>query len=326
MNKKVEKVARMTKSKVAQVTSKSKQCKNYYKLRSVELVFYTFGKLEFPSEFFKNSSRFLEITSADMSIILSNQEPMALTKYIETYFKDTTPDIHLFSQDNFEIPIHKELFYQTRLMRSMIKSANFDYCCSKASVLCPMSREELEMIVQFLYGGKLFCKNQEEAAQVSENLKKLFGFPQIHLNQDLKPEIEDNSSLISENYDLDLKALNDKKKSRKQSFNSGSIRHELIEDVIIKTETKDSCVETNFPGHYLAGYNDENISEDPLDSKIKVEAANKNDNIDITKSDIICSICNKKLISKHALACHVIRKHKVPSIYYVIIFRGKRGS
>ena len=56
---------------------------------------------------------------------------MALIKYMERYFKDTTPDIHLFSQDNFEIPIHKELFYQTRLMRSMIKSANFDYCCSK---------------------------------------------------------------------------------------------------------------------------------------------------------------------------------------------------
>ena len=100
------------------------------------------------------------------------------------------------------------------------------------------------------------------------------------------------------------------------------IRHELIEDVIIKTETKDSCVETDFPGHYLSGYNDENITEDPLDSKIKVESANKND-IDSAKSDISCTICNKKLISKHALACHVIRKHKVPSIYYVIIFRGK---
>merc|ERR1712060_510561 len=103
-------------------TSKSKQCKNSYK-------FYTFGKLEFPShlffrsDFFDNSSRFLEITSAIMSIVLSNQEPMALTKYMETYFKDTPPDIHLFSQ--------YELFYQTRLMRSIIKSANFDYCCSK---------------------------------------------------------------------------------------------------------------------------------------------------------------------------------------------------
>ena len=178
------------------------------------------------------------------------------------------------------------------------------------------------MIVQFLYGGKLICKNQKEAAQMSENLKRFFGFPQIHLNQDLKPEIEDNSSLISENYDLDLKVPNDKKKIRKQSFNSSSIRHELIEDVIIKTETKDSCVETDFPGHYLSGYNDENITEDPLDSKIKVESANKND-IDSAKRDINCTICNKKLISKHALACHVIRKHKVPSIYYVITFRGK---
>merc|ERR1712051_251145 len=196
-------------------------------------------------------------------------------------------------------------------MRSMIKSANFDYCCSKASVLCPMSKEELKMIVQFLYGGTLFCKNQKEASQMSENLKRFFGFPQIHLNQDLKPEIENNSNLMSENYDdLDLKVLpNDKKKIRKQSFNSGFIRHELIEDVNIKTEAKD--VETDFPGHYLSGYNDENITEDQLDSKIKVESANKNDSIDIPKSDIICTICNKKLISKHQLRKHMRSKHNL---------------
>ena len=118
---------------------KIKLRKSHQNQNNAKINFYTFGsKLEFPShlffrsEFFKNSSRFLENTSANMgTIILSNQEPMALTKYMERYFKDTTPDIHLFSQDNFEIPIHKELFYQTRLMRSMIKSANFDYCCSK---------------------------------------------------------------------------------------------------------------------------------------------------------------------------------------------------
>ena len=146
---------------------------------------------------------------------------------------------------------------------------------------------------------------------MSENLKRFFGFPQIHLNQDLKPEIENNSNLMSENYDnLDLKVLpNDKKKSRKQSFNSGSIRNEVIEDVNIKTEAKD--VETDFPGHYLSGYNDENITEDTLDSKIKVENANKNDSIDIPKSDIICTICNKKLISKHQLRKHMRSKHNL---------------
>jgi hypothetical protein len=108
-----------------------------------------------------------------MNRLLNSQEPLALTNYMETYFKHTL-QISLFYQDNFEIPIHKEVFYQTQLMHSMVKTTNYDYCCSKVSVICSLQNEELKMIAQFLYNGELIYMNQEEATQISRNLTELW--------------------------------------------------------------------------------------------------------------------------------------------------------
>ena len=116
-----------------------------------------------------------------MSCALYNQEPMALISYMETYFKHRPPDISLFSEDNFEVLIHKELFYQTQLMCSMIKSTDSEYCCSNFTVVCPMPKEDLELIVQFLYSGRLFSKSQKAATRLSKYLEELFGFPLLHL-------------------------------------------------------------------------------------------------------------------------------------------------
>ena len=106
----------------------------------------------------------------EMNSFLSNQEPMALVNYMETYFKHTTPDITLISEEIFKINVHKEMFYQTQLMCTMIKSTDSDYCCSKVSVICSIPKEELKLIVQFLYSGKLFFRNQKELNQLSKNL------------------------------------------------------------------------------------------------------------------------------------------------------------
>ena len=102
---------------------------------------------------------------------------MGLIKNKNSYFKNTSPECSLFSQDNHEIPIHKELLYQTELMRKMIKNVGFD---SKIELICPsLSKEELETIVYFLYEGKILCAEQSAISQVSQNLTELFGFPFI---------------------------------------------------------------------------------------------------------------------------------------------------
>ena len=52
-----------------------------------------------------------------MGTILYNKEPLALVNSMESYFKERPPDCSLFSQDNFGIPVHKEVLYQTPFLR-----------------------------------------------------------------------------------------------------------------------------------------------------------------------------------------------------------------
>ena len=102
---------------------------------------------------------------------------MVLINNMDTYFKNTPPDCTLFSKDNDEIWVHKELLYQTKYLRDMLKSVDTD---SKIEVICPsLTTEELKIIVDFLYSGKVFCENQICVSQVSKDLMDLFGFPLI---------------------------------------------------------------------------------------------------------------------------------------------------
>ena len=91
----------------------------------------------------------------------------------------TTPRILtlFYSKDNCQILIHKELLYQTKFMREMISGIGID---SNIDVICPsVSKEELEIIVQFLYNGKLVHADETVVSKASKNLEELFGFPSL---------------------------------------------------------------------------------------------------------------------------------------------------
>ena len=114
-----------------------------------------------------------------MGIAVYNKEPLVLINAMESYFKSTPPDCSLFSDDNYGILIHKELMYQTKFMREIISTVGID---SKIEVFCPsLSKEELEIIVDFFYNGKIFYANQTVVSEVSKNLEELFGFPLIQV-------------------------------------------------------------------------------------------------------------------------------------------------
>ena len=218
---------------------------------------------------------------------------MALVNYMETYLKNTKPDITLLSEDKFEITVHKEIFFQTQLMRTMIRSTDTDYCCSRVSVICSIPREELEMIVQFLYSGEVFFENLKDANILSENLTGLFGFPKLCLSSKSEPKFEIASKSISKEEFFNMTNSSNRKKSRKQSMTSATIRNEFPEDLVtIKTESKCLFDETNL--------DDDNLS-DPLDTNVKGGDA---------ESEMVCNICNKRFISKRACLVHVFRKHR----------------
>ena len=155
-----------------------------------------------------------------MGTILYNKEPLALVNSMESYFKERPPDCSLFSQDNFGIPVHKEVLYQTPFLRRMIRSFNMDSCCSKIEILCPsLSREDLGAVVQFLYSGKISRFDSAVESKLSNILTELFGFPSIDKNGDSKQSI----------------ILEPIAKKRKMSSNSNS----LPVEVSIKEEPED---------------------------------------------------------------------------------------
>ena len=41
-------------------------------------------------------------------------DPMALVKYMDEYFNTKTPDCSFYSEDGHEIPVHREVLYQTK--------------------------------------------------------------------------------------------------------------------------------------------------------------------------------------------------------------------
>ena len=111
-----------------------------------------------------------------MPSLLYNKDPLATVNHMDTYFKRIPPDCSLYSEDGFEIPVHKEVLYQTEFMRQMLRSVNMDYY--KVDILCQtVLKEELDAIVKFLYHGEICCTDHDVACEVSKNLNILFGFP-----------------------------------------------------------------------------------------------------------------------------------------------------
>ena len=140
-----------------------------------------------------------------LGCFLQTKEPLALVTNMDSYFQVTPPDCSLYSQDKFEFRVHKEVLYQTKVMCDMIKSTNVkDYSVdsSKIEIICPfLAKKDLQVIVNFLYTGKIYGLNQDKFDQMSTILNKLFGFPSIFDkskdNQQIQyPNYQTNNSLI----------------------------------------------------------------------------------------------------------------------------------
>ena len=115
-----------------------------------------------------------------MNCTLYNTEPMVIVSHMDAYFKQKPPDCSFFSQDNFEFPVHKEVLYQTKYLREMTKSVDNNSCCCKIEMLFPsLKKDELGIIVEFLYSGKISCPQKPMVTQTCTNLSQLFGFPSI---------------------------------------------------------------------------------------------------------------------------------------------------
>ena len=154
-----------------------------------------------------------------MGVTVYNKEPFALIDHMDSYFKEKPPDCCMVSQEGHEIQIHKELLYQTKFMQMMVKSANLDCCNCKVEIMCPsLCKQELEIVVQFLYSGKILCSDQTVCTQVLANLTQLLGFPSIDFKgttitwPTIKNEIQEDPEeqpFISNSLSVEVKTDND---------------------------------------------------------------------------------------------------------------------
>ena len=111
-----------------------------------------------------------------MGCVIFNKDQLDLAKSMDEYLKSKPPDCSLFSEDGFEFPIHKELLYQTNLMRDMVKNNQLCHC-SKIDIIVPdLARKKLEQIVDFLKTGEL-RSDKTAISDLLVDLTELFGFP-----------------------------------------------------------------------------------------------------------------------------------------------------
>ena len=51
-------------------------------------------------------------------------------------------------------------------------------CCScKLEIIFPLSKEELEIIIEFLYSGQITCDDKTFTSEILQKLTEIFGFP-----------------------------------------------------------------------------------------------------------------------------------------------------
>ena len=228
-----------------------------------------------------------------MNCVLYNQEPFALVQNMRSYFKCNPPDCRIISQDNSELMIHKELLYQTNFLCEMVRSVHSEN--SNIDILCPdLTKQEIQILIRFLYTGEISCQDQIVASEVSSNLTKFFGFPTIY--QCSTTSIQDNN----------FESLSVQNVSRKKQLDPGSnLKHDFAEETYdIKTEYEEDLINNLKEEHELEHLEQDH---DPLTIKnVKKEV----DIVHEGKKLYPCQLCVLVFNSRNGRRNHVFSVHE----------------
>ena len=129
-----------------------------------------------------------------MGFAFLTTDPSVIIDYMNSYTKLKAPDCSFFTKDGNEIPLHKELLFQTKFMRSLAKS--IDYRSQKLEIIFPsLSIEDLDAMVEFLYTGQISCTDSNHVTRLISNLQDFLGFPNF---MDVTQTLLDDSEKIGE--------------------------------------------------------------------------------------------------------------------------------
>ena len=144
--------------------------------------------------------------------------------FLKSFYNKKKPDCTLYSNDGYQLDIHKEILCQTKFMCKILSSTE-GFCCQNLEIFCPCPAIELECMMKFLYEGQISCDTEETCQQVLKNLTTIFGFPKdvemadntnekaaneigIYKSENVSPSYVEN--YMNSNTTLDNSDFNDK--------------------------------------------------------------------------------------------------------------------
>ena len=127
-------------------------------------------------------SHFSTTSRETMDFVFHTNDSMAIADYLKSYTELKQPDCSFYTEHGEEIPIHKELLFQTDFMHNILKSC--ECYCSKIEIIFPsIPIEELDLMIEFLYTGQFSCNLQNIAKKTISNLEEYLGFSNIMAGQ-----------------------------------------------------------------------------------------------------------------------------------------------
>ena len=249
-----------------------------------------------------------------------NENLMAIAEYMDTYLKLNPPDCNFFSEDGYKLPVHKELLYQIKAFRDIVK--NFDCCCYKIDMIfSTIDKKQLELMVQFLYKGEIICTDQSIATETISNIETFLGIPidmvETHQDNLIKEEIiveqplitkENNEELeINENYSIDWSIETE---SSNSVFKSPSKRKKLGDSHKCVLCDKNFSSSNSLKRHKLFSCKklDQSRKKTTIfdDKSVFIEQTKEN----LENSCVKCEHCNKDFNGVQNLKKHLRKTHK----------------
>jgi len=110
-----------------------------------------------------------------------------------SFLEKKEPDCILYAEGS-KFKIHKECFSQTQFMRNILATTQGN-CCSIVEIICPCPKNDLENLVNFLYGGEIRSIEEFDTWKIIENLIKIFGFSKDIRKNCLIKECDESDTL-----------------------------------------------------------------------------------------------------------------------------------
>ena len=112
-----------------------------------------------------------------MVILKNDKETFDHADFVDLLYKNKKTDCILYSKEGIRFAIHKEILYQTKLMKNISLDTN-NLCCREVEIFCPCAEDELENMINFFYKGTITYREHINVVNFIDNVNKIFGFPE----------------------------------------------------------------------------------------------------------------------------------------------------